>query len=99
MYLYTGGYDAVNGGHNADYNIDVDGDGAIDGWAPIAPGTPVPTVVSVIADGSGTILGHFGHNGVGESEIGGFQITEIPEPTTMVLLGLGGLALSRRRRA
>ena len=77
MYLYTGGYDTVNSGHNADYNIDVDGKGAIDGWVPISPGTPVstaPTVVSVFADGNGTILGHFGHNGVGESEIGGLQL-------------------------
>ena len=33
IYLYTGGYDAVNGDNYADYNIDVDGDGVEDGWA------------------------------------------------------------------
>ena len=46
MYLYTGGYDAVVGGHSADYNLDLDGDGALDGSAAIVGNTNSPTVVS-----------------------------------------------------
>ena len=74
IYLYTGGYDAVNGGNNAAANLD--GDGAGDGWFDISPGTPVPTKVSVVADGSGVVHGDFGPD-TGEDEIGGMQIIEV----------------------
>ncbi|MEM6258424.1 MAG: PEP-CTERM sorting domain-containing protein [Planctomycetota bacterium] len=36
---------------------------------------------------------HFVHAG-----LGGFQIVEVPEPSSLALLGLGGLLIARRRR-
>ncbi len=100
MYLYTGGYDAVNGGHNADYNLDLDGDGVLDGVGAIVGNTNAPTIVQTVADGSGTIVGQFLHNGVGESEVGGFQLVAvIPEPSSVLLLMAGIVGLFACRSA
>jgi hypothetical protein len=53
--------------------------------------------VTIMADSS---LGGSADMNFGTPEIGGtIVIKQIPEPMTMSLLGLGGLALIRRRRA
>ena len=49
-----------------------------------APNTPNPTI-------------HYGGEGVTENTVS-FAVMVIPEPTTMALLGIAGLALIRRRR-
>ena len=45
------------------------------------------------------IVGTFGSGQVFNLEIDRIQTTAVPEPTSMALLGLGGVALLRRRRA
>ncbi|MCE5276678.1 MAG: PEP-CTERM sorting domain-containing protein [Planctomycetaceae bacterium] len=57
-------------------------------------------LITTTTDGNGRITGTW-HKDTGESDLTGIQISQqpIPEPASMGLLVLGGLALLRRRRA
>lgn len=52
------------------------------------------------ADGSGNISGTFGNasGDTGQVVFSGMQIQVVPEPSSAILLGLGGLALAFRRK-
>lgn len=80
---------------------DTDNDGTIS-WLP----TTAPTSGAAVPDANYATFGTFsgdtltlsGDAIVGRAVISGFQIVAVPEPSSTVLLGLGGLALILRRR-
>ena len=100
LYLWTGGpaFGSYAGnGMTSDIDVDLDGDGVLDGAGPILE-QAAPTVISgIVADAGGTILLQNLDNGGLESEWSGFQLIAVPEPATIALLGLGGLVLRRPR--
>ena len=75
-------------------------------------GYEVPGVDTALVESDGTINGNYVvFRGLTASDVtiddtmdtyyvymNGFQVVEVPEPLTMSLLALGGLALVRRRR-
>ncbi len=50
------------------------------------------------ADGSGQIVVTIDQVGGNFSDFNGFQLEVVPEPSSLALLGLGGLLIARRRR-
>lgn len=72
-------------------------------WNPsVAPtaSNPDSTTFNMTSDGSGQLFISAkaqASNGVGV-RLNGFTVSEVPEPTSVALLGLGGLAMLRRRR-
>lgn len=62
--------------------------------------TPTATGWSAFTDARGiNALGQIVGTGIYNGEIKGFVMTPVPEPASMAALGLGALALLRRRRA
>ena len=56
--------------------------------------------VGVQADGDGNIIGTHDWNGLAEANFAGiqFDVSSVPEPGSLALMGLGGLLIARRRR-
>lgn len=105
----AGSYSLTTYWHDADAGLPDDGSEGPVAWAVEGvPQTPfhitigdsptveIRTIVSPItSDGSAVDLYFDG----GAAKLNGFNIVVVPEPATLGLLGLGGLAISRRRRS
>lgn len=62
---------------------------------PGGPSTPLPSGINTAGDWTLTITDH---SGADTGSLGGWTINVTPEPSTLGLLAIGGLALLRRRR-
>lgn len=71
--------------------MDAGGEGAL-----TFGGAATPTLSAV--DGYGWFFGAQVDNGVMKTDVFNTTLTSVPEPATMLLLGLGGLVLRRKRR-
>lgn len=113
VYVY-GSSDAGNGGRGLGWaidGVDVTSVGSFSdptsangdyfyGHASLASGTDNPTYHSFVATATTHVISdHSAANGTLRSPIAGVQVVSIPEPGSLALLGLGGLAMIRRRRA
>ena len=83
--------------------IDKDADGDLSNITAQVVGTTGTLITNVFSNANGTIEGQA--DGVGpltdeisnEANWNGFQISDVPEPTTFMIFALGGLALVTRR--
>lgn len=82
-------------------NVDISGNGVLSLWNRWG-GKSRAQVQAMIASGLITGNGIVGNVQITDFDAGdgftGFALTAIPEPATMILLGLGGLSLLRRRK-
>ena len=84
---------AYNPGGNNTYTVDISG-GVYDD----TPGHEVDTITQLIGSGQGESAGLAWDNGGPTMTVGDFTFTVTPEPATLALLALGGVAMLFRRK-
>lgn len=99
IYLYGEG-DNLSNDRSTLFNANgvIGGTSGDAGGVSLTQGSDYVVLHNVAADANGDIAIIYAANGTPEGPFNGFQVVQIPEPGSLALLGLGGLAMLRRRR-
>jgi hypothetical protein len=100
LILYNAGDNNVGAGRTSTFAVNgvtqtSDWDGAT---STLVAGVDYVNYSSVTSDGSGNLVIDYGLSSGGESDLDGFQLLAVPEPSTWAMLAAGGVMLLGYRR-